>query len=66
MATNLKSAAGHVVCRSQWKGPQDEQRVLGGGKARVGEVISLEGRTLCGERLRAGLGLDRVPPTLGC
>lgn len=37
-----------------------------GGKEWVEELIALAGRALCRGRLWAGLGLDRVPPTLGC
>lgn len=59
---NLKSRSrvGHMVGRWHMECPQDEQRILGGGKG-VEKLISLEGRALCGE---AGVGSH--PPTLGC
>lgn len=54
----MQTANGRVpwMSRGSWEG----------GKEWVEELISLEGRPLCGGRLCAGLGLDRVPPTLGC
>lgn len=59
---NLKSRSrvGHIVGRWQMECPQDEQSILGGGEG-VEQLISLEGRALCGETVgEAGVG---SPPT---